>query len=120
MPLLSLVPGLGQIRMVLTFLSSKIGIALICLAVGFFSGYNQAKEKYQARELQAKVQQLQHDLATANAAYALERQQNRELEEAASANRTRVDDIVAELAKRTDRDICRLTEDEVRHLLEIK
>jgi uncharacterized membrane protein len=118
--LLSFIPGAQFIIPIWKILTSRLGIAVMCLIFGFWKGYGYANSQAQIADLMAKNAALKADIEIALQQEKLADSQNAELQTIISQNQEKVDALLADLAKRPSRDNCKLSDDDARSLRGIR
>jgi hypothetical protein len=119
--LLSFIPGVGPfLAGGYSILTSRIGLAALALIAGLYIGYTKADRAADIAALQAQNATLKIDLTVARHAEALADRQLVSLETLSKINEEKIDALEANLAQRKDRDACRLSDDDVKRLRNIR
>lgn len=117
---LSAIPGVNIISGVWSVATSRLGLAVIAFLAGWYFGFTRADRAADVAALQNQVKALQIDINIARQGEALATQQVVTLEGIASENQGKIDALLADLAKRPGRDVCRLSERDAQRLRDIR
>jgi phage-related minor tail protein len=116
---LQLIPGWTYLRSAWTLASTRMGIALIALLVGWYSGYRHAEHKADVASLQAQIAILKQDASFARQAEQSALIQTEALARHLIINQEKVDALAADLKTR-DRGSCAVSERDARRLRSIR
>jgi hypothetical protein len=104
------------IESVLSFLTSRIGLAAVALVVGYFAGHNAARQGEEMRNLRSTNATLRTELAVVRAAHEAADAELRALKAWQDGVKGQIDAYAEELANRPADAACRLSDADVKRL----